>query len=166
MSNGHRSHVKGWLGALVVLLGISILVYSCISNQGAKEQVRKEAALAGQRQEEIAFSTPDVARATIEHRLAIRLLRDGLTLTVNGDDVLHTVSVLPVSIPWVVSCDIVGLTVQLGNTSSGSDSPDAVSITIISPERAAFLSPEKCREIAPIVGNVMSVMTFVPPRFR
>jgi hypothetical protein len=163
---GQRLHVKVWIGWLAILLGISAVVYSCISRD-AREKERKDAASAEQKQQEIAaFSTPEAARATIEERLALRVGRDGLTLVVNSADALHTISVLPVTVPWVVSCDRVGLALQLGNTASDPDAPDAVFIPIVPPERAAFLSVEKCKELAPIIGNVMTIMTFVPGRFR
>jgi hypothetical protein len=161
-----RGRARRWLIAGIILLGISALVYTC-NDRNARERAHREQPLMEQRRQEIAaFLTPEVARATIEHRLALRIARDGPTLVVNGEDVLHTVSVFPLNVPWVVSCDQVGLSLQLGNTSSDADSVDAAFISIIPPGTTELLSAEKCREIAPIVGKIMSAITYVPSGLR
>jgi hypothetical protein len=151
----------GQLFLLAILLAILGGAYSC-HHQDEKERVEREAAKAAASQTELAkFATPDLARAEIERRLALHLVRDGLPLIVSSGEASHTVYVMPISIPWVISCDTLGLNVSLG-TFSGSDAMDGVFIEIIPLGESDFLSVEKCKEIAPVLGKVMTAMTFRP----
>jgi hypothetical protein len=162
---------RGRLVWLVVVLVSLVGLYSCISRK-AKERADGEAARADresarteQKQTEFAkFSTSELARAEIERRLNRQLNREGLTLVVDSGNVLHTVNVVPVSVPWVVSCDMLGLNVQLG--SAGSDSSAALTLEIISPEFRDILSAERCKEVAPILGDLMVMMTSSSTRFH
>ncbi len=166
---GWRSSISGWCFMLSIFLVPIALVYSCVHND-KRTDVDKKAAEAKRleqlEQEASYFATPELARVEIERRLALRLVRYGRTLVANSGDGLHTVSVVPISIPWIISCDILGLRVELGNSSSGENSIDSMFITIISIERASFLSLEKCKEIAPIFGNIMTAITYAPPALR
>jgi hypothetical protein len=151
----------GLLFLLAILLAILGGVYNC-HHQDELERVDREAAKAAASQVELTkFATSELARAEIERRLGLRLVRDGFTLIVNSADAFHTVYVMPISIPWVISCDTLGLNVSLG-TFSGSDTVDGVFIEIIPLGGNDFLSVEKCKEIAPILGNIMTVMTYRP----
>lgn len=147
---------------LVWAIVISIpawLVYSCISNDNEK----RNAAEARVAAETAKFATLELARTEIEHRVAARVVRDGRTLTVT-DPLTHTVYVVPVRSQWVVSCDKAsGLSVQLGGTSPGEDG-DAVTVQIIPFQLAKMLSETKCQQIAPILGEEMTRITYLPER--
>ena len=143
----------------VVILIPTCFVYSCIIVDNEK-RIAAEASVAA---ETAKFATAELAQAEIERRIAVQVVRNGRTLTVT-DPLMHTVYVVPVRSQWVVSCDrFFGLSVKLGSTSPGEDS-DAVTVEIIPIKFAKILSEEKCNEIAPMLGNVMIRVTFLPGR--
>jgi hypothetical protein len=147
----------------LVLLAVLPLIIGAVSGCDDRDK-KSNAERAAERQAELAkFAIPDLARAEIERRLALRLVRHGLTLMAKDVAPLSTIYILPIGIPWVVSCDILGLSVKLGSNFSEADS---VSIDIISLESVGDLSVDKCQEIAPILGSLMTAMTYTPARFR
>ena len=159
----HRKWLIGLLTAL--LLSTAVLLVKQVPSGRARSDEGTDANTAKEQASELAkFATPSLARAEIERRLSQRLVRDGLMVVIeDGDATMHTTYVLPVTTPWIVYCDTFGLRVQFGaDVSSGG----SVLIQIIPIGAAGVLSAEKCKEIAPVLGNVVTIVTYAPAKFR
>ena len=77
---------------------------------------------------------------------------------------MDIIYVMPIRAQWIVRCDKhFGLAVQIGSTAP-DENADAVTVQIIPYDAAITLSEAKCREIAPIAGNIMSQITYAPRR--
>jgi len=147
-----RFHKLLTMGPTILALALA----SGCDNQNANSEATKEA----QAKAELAkFETPELAQAEIERRLGLYLTRNGCTLTVKTDAHISSIYVVPVSIPWVVSCDRFGFSVQFG---SGFSDNDSISIDIIPAKLASQLTEDKCSLLAPIAGEQMMVLTYVP----
>jgi len=158
-----KQTLRGWL-VMTAFVGIpAALIYSCSASNSAKRESDAAALYADQQAESAKFATTDLAQAEIERRLVPKIVRSGLTI-IAEDELMHTIFVVPAHSQWIVSCDMnFGLSVQIGNTSPGENG-DGVTIGVISFKLARFLSPDKCKELAPIVGAFMTRMTYVPGR--
>ena len=144
-------------------LAVPLLVVGIIAGCDEKDKKAESDRLA-RRQAEIAkFATSDLAHAEIERRLSKRLVREGLTIVVTDIYAPHTVYVMPISTPWVVSCGVFGLTVHMGSSYSDHE---LVSVDIIPLGLAGNSLAPICKDIAPILGNFMARITYAPPIFR
>ena len=92
---------------------------------------------------------PELERRLREHVNS----REGMLIVTDTLPGIPTIYVLPMSAMWVVSCDILGLSVAFGPGSGEYDNSVNVDLTRVP------ISPPQCRDLAPMIGEKVLAIT-------
>ncbi len=138
---------------VIILVAMLIAVGAVMASNAGKhdqERIRGE----GLRAEAALMADPLRAGPELERRLREHVSsREGMLIVSDTLPGIPTVYVLPMSAMWVVSCDILGLSVAFGPGSGEYDNSVNVDLTPVP------ISEPQCRDLAPAIGQKILAIT-------
>jgi len=103
--------------------------------------------------ERAVWAEPAKAAAELDRRVRQRVAyRQGILVVVDPDPRLPTVYALPAATPWLVACDVTGLTVGFGAGSQEAGTGVDLPITL------APLAEPQCRTLVPRAAAILAAV--------